>query len=205
LLTTFSGSNRNQHVSGIGSAMSGRSMRKLQPRGRGIRGTTTVIATGEPGGNMRARRSQASAGILSISTFAPASEIRPPPGRFFCRADASFPFSRDQIRTNIPERCLRRAPHPAQESPMIPNRRAGFSLGRSRQPIADYRFCTAGGNEDIVAGLHLGLHCLAARLGRTAAHANIFAEYARSDHNCRPALIGSASQLPSQFVPEMVG
>jgi len=81
---------------------------------------------------------------------------------------------------------------------------AGFSLGRSRQPIADYRFCTAGGNEDDVAGFHLCQHCLAARLGRTVAHANIFAEFASRDHNCRPALSGSASQLRQQFVPEMV-
>jgi hypothetical protein len=80
----------------------------------------------------------------------------------------------------------------------------GLSLGRSRQPIADYRFCTAGGNEDDVAGFHLGQHCLAARLGRTVTHANIFAEFARRDHNCRPALSGSASQLHQQFVPEMV-
>jgi hypothetical protein len=35
--------------------------------------------------------------------------------------------------------------------------RAGFSFGRSRQPIADYRFCTAGGNEDDVAGLSIAL------------------------------------------------
>jgi|BarGraIncu00222A_1022003.scaffolds.fasta_scaffold11053_2 hypothetical protein len=81
---------------------------------------------------------------------------------------------------------------------------AGFSLGRSRQPIADYRFCTAGGNEDDVAGFHLCHHCLAARLGRTVTHANFFAEFARRDHNCRPALFGSASQLRQQFVPEMV-
>ena len=80
----------------------------------------------------------------------------------------------------------------------------GFSLGRSRQPIADYRFCTAGGNEDDVAGFHLCHHCLAARLGRTVTHANFFAEFARRDHNCRPALFGSASQLRQQFVPEMV-
>jgi len=86
---------------------------------------------------------------------------------------------------------------------MVPLR-AGFSLGRSRQPIADYSFCTAGGNEDDVAGFHLCQHCLAARLGRTVAHANIFAEFASRDHNCRPALSGSASQLRQQFVPEMV-
>jgi hypothetical protein len=77
-------------------------------------------------------------------------------------------------------------------------------LGRSRQSIADYRFCTAGGNEDDVAGFHLCQHCLAARLGRTVAHTNFFAEFARRDHNCRPALSGSVSQLHQQFVYEMV-
>jgi hypothetical protein len=77
-------------------------------------------------------------------------------------------------------------------------------LSRSRQPIADYHFCTADGSEDIVAGLNLGLHCLEARLGPTITHANLFAEFASRDHYCRPALIGSAFQLRQQFVPEMV-
>jgi hypothetical protein len=81
----------------------------------------------------------------------------------------------------------------------------GFSFRPFAAPIADYRFCTAGGNEDDVAGFHLCHHCLAARLGRTAAHANFFAEFASRDHNCRPALIGSISQLHQQFLPEMVG
>ena len=90
-----------------------------------------------------------------------------------------------------PARCLA---HPS----------GGFSLGRSRQPIADYRFRTTGGNEDDVAGFHLCQHRLAARLGRTVTHTNFFAEFARRDHNCRPTLSGSVSQLHQQFVSEMV-
>jgi hypothetical protein len=60
-------------------------------------------------------------------------------------------------------------------------------------------------NEDGVAGFHLSLHCLAARMGRTAAHADISTKFARRDDNCRRALRGSASQLRQQFVPKMVG
>jgi hypothetical protein len=65
------------------------------------------------------------------------------------------------------------------KSPLDDPHRTGFLLSRSRQPIADYRFCTAGGNEDDVAGFHLCHHFLAARLGRNVAHANIFCRVRR--------------------------
>jgi hypothetical protein len=123
-----------------------------------------------------------------------------PIGRGFSSSTASSPFSRGQIRCYNPGSALLNQAScllHARTRPMIPNRRAGFSLGRSRQPIADRHSRTAGGNEDIVAGFHLCLHRLAARLGRTAAHANIFAEFTRRDHDRRRALSGSASQLRS--------
>jgi hypothetical protein len=50
-----------------------------------------------------------------------------PSGAVFCRRDASSPFSRGQIRTKIPARCIRRAPRLAHASPLDVPPSGGFS------------------------------------------------------------------------------
>jgi hypothetical protein len=60
------------------------------------------------------------------------------------------------------------------ESPLECRSPGGFSLAGSRQPIADRHPCTAGGNEDDVAGFHFCLHRLAASLRRMARITNGF-------------------------------
>ena len=70
--------------------------------------------------------------------------------------------------------------------------------------IADYHV-SARVLDEKVAGFHFRLHCLAAIMRCSLAHANGFAQFAGCDHDVRRARSGGSSQLQSQFMPEMIG
>jgi hypothetical protein len=86
----------------------------------------------------------------------------------------------------------------------LPEVHGGFLLllPGAWQQIADYHASAAALVDEYIAAFHFCLHCLAASVRRTFAHANGLAEFARCDHNACRALRGGAAQLRDQLVPE---